>query len=113
MRAEGAVPATIAIINGVVCVGLSPSEIEELGKLGTGAQKTSRRDVAAVVASVRLDCSSSLSRRYNFATSLVLLAREHGAHAQQGRTGATTVSATMLIAHRVRACALAVPRCVC
>lgn len=68
VRAEGCVPATVAIMRGVPTVGISDAQLEELAKLGHGAKKTSRRDVPRVVAS--------------------------------GDTGATTVSATMLLAER-------------
>eukprot|EP00698_Gefionella_okellyi_P005506 TRINITY_DN1502_c0_g1_i9.p1 TRINITY_DN1502_c0_g1~~TRINITY_DN1502_c0_g1_i9.p1 ORF type:complete len:434 (+),score=92.52 TRINITY_DN1502_c0_g1_i9:84-1385(+) len=69
IRAQGAVPATIAILDGVICVGLSPADLEKLGKLGTQVMKVSRRDLAYVVSQ-----------------------RAHGA---------TTVAATMMIAHMV------------
>ena len=66
VRDAGAVPATIAILDGVVQVGLTPAQLDTLGRLGSRAQKTSRRDLAFVVATKQ--------------------------------PGATTVSATMLIA---------------
>lgn len=69
VRNNGAVPATIAILDGTPCVGLSLEELERLAIIGTKAQKTARRDIAHVVAT-----------RGN---------------------GATTVSATMLIASMV------------
>ncbi|CAK7331154.1 unnamed protein product [Dovyalis caffra] len=78
VRENGAVPATIAILDGVACVvndldlvkvkrfatlfvvlalvetgierGLSMGELERLATLGTKAQKTARRDIAHVVA---------------------------------------------------------------
>jgi pseudouridine-5'-phosphate glycosidase len=50
VRGHGAVPATIAIINGKLKAGLSESEIELLGKMGTRVIKTSRRDLPFVVA---------------------------------------------------------------
>ena len=43
IRKNGAVPATIAIINGVIKVGLTPEEIEYLGT-AEGVLKVSRRD---------------------------------------------------------------------
>lgn len=66
IRDGGAVPATIAIINGDIVVGLTASEIDYLGKEGKDVYKTSRRDIPYVV-----------SKKLN---------------------GATTVSATMIIA---------------
>eukprot|EP01116_Phalansterium_solitarium_P000263 TRINITY_DN10164_c0_g1_i1.p1 TRINITY_DN10164_c0_g1~~TRINITY_DN10164_c0_g1_i1.p1 ORF type:complete len:695 (+),score=287.19 TRINITY_DN10164_c0_g1_i1:23-2086(+) len=69
IRDAGAVPATIAIIRGTIFVGLNESQLAELAETGRQGQalKTSRRDLAAVVAT--------------------------------NRTGSTTVSATVLVAH--------------
>ena len=50
IRENGAVPATIAIIGGRLKAGLSPAEIEYLGKSGRKVAKVSRRDLAAIVA---------------------------------------------------------------
>lgn len=50
IRENGAVPATIAIIGGRLNAGLSPEEIEYLGKSGRKVAKVSRRDLAAIVA---------------------------------------------------------------
>ncbi|XP_059625034.1 pseudouridine-5'-phosphate glycosidase isoform X2 [Cornus florida] len=50
IRENGAVPATVAILDGVPCIGLSMEELERLANLGTKAQKTARRDIAHVVA---------------------------------------------------------------
>jgi len=49
-RGAGAVPATIAVIGGRFSVGLSPAEIESLGRLSGGVVKASRRDLALVAA---------------------------------------------------------------
>nr|CAG8595089.1 9616_t:CDS:10 [Entrophospora candida] len=68
IRDHKCVPATIAVLDGIVHVGLTKDELEKLAKLGHQARKCSRRDLA-------------------FVTS-------------QGLTGATTVSGTMVIAHR-------------
>jgi len=65
VRAEGAVPATIAIVKGKICVGLEPDTLERFAR-ATDVMKCSRRDIP-------------------FAVS-------------QEINGATTVSATMLIA---------------
>lgn len=69
VRSEGAVPATIAILNGVVHVGLNPDQLELLGKLGSQCAKVSRRDLPHIIAA--------------------------------RKNGATTVSATILIAQHV------------
>jgi len=66
VRRSGAVPATIAIVNGRLKAGLSRDEIEQLGKAGHAVTKVSRRDIPFIVAA--------------------------------GKTGATTVAATMVIA---------------
>ena len=51
VRDNGAVPATIAIINGVIKVGLTNEEVEMLSKEGKlNARKCSRRDLAYVLA---------------------------------------------------------------
>ncbi|MCX7277262.1 MAG: pseudouridine-5'-phosphate glycosidase [Burkholderiales bacterium] len=50
VRAHGAVPATIAIVQGRLKVGLSPDEIEQLGRGGRDVVKVSRRDMAFIVA---------------------------------------------------------------
>ena len=49
IRNHGAIPATIAIMNGRLKVGLTPDEIEILGK-SKDAVKTSRRDIPFIVA---------------------------------------------------------------
>ncbi len=64
--AEGAVPATIAIVDGRLKIGLSAAEREALAQV-KGAMKLSRADLAFALA--------------------------------EGRTGGTTVAATMLAAH--------------
>ena len=53
VRENGGVPATIAILNGVVHVGLEEAQMELLGRPGTPVQKCSRRDLAYVVATKR------------------------------------------------------------
>lgn len=67
IRDNGCVPATIAIINGKIKVGLTDDELDYLGKMGPKVIKTSRRDIPYIV---------SLNK-----------------------DGATTVSATMIIAN--------------
>jgi pseudouridylate synthase len=66
VRAEGAVPATVAVWQGRPTVGLRDPELEQLAR-SKDVLKASRRDLAAAVA--------------------------------QGRTAATTVAATMFLAH--------------
>jgi pseudouridylate synthase len=66
VRARGAVPATVAVLNGVPTVGLSAAQLEAIAS-GAGTGKAGRRDLGPAVAF--------------------------------GRTAATTVSATMALAH--------------
>lgn len=66
VRAGGAEPATIAVLDGVLCVGLEDAQLEALAQT-RGAAKLSRADLAVCMAS--------------------------------GRTGATTVAATMIAAN--------------
>ncbi|KAJ2855410.1 hypothetical protein J3B02_002183 [Coemansia erecta] len=46
---NGSTPATVALIDGKIHVGLCESELDLLGKAGKTAVKTSRRDMAAVL----------------------------------------------------------------
>lgn len=50
IREHGATPATIAIISGRLKAGLTPEEIDYLGKTGSGVTKASRRDLPILVA---------------------------------------------------------------
>jgi pseudouridylate synthase len=50
IRAHGAVPATIAVLEGKICVGLSREQIESLGS-AKDVMKLSRRDLALAVSS--------------------------------------------------------------
>ncbi|HRQ39366.1 MAG TPA: pseudouridine-5'-phosphate glycosidase [Chloroflexota bacterium] len=60
VRSGGAVPATIAILQGHIHVGLTSEQIEQLGQLaGTAVRKCSRRDL-----------SLALARRENGATTV-------------------------------------------
>lgn len=51
IRDNGAVPATIAIMDGRFCVGVSGDDLERLAQTGGKAAKASRRDVAALLVS--------------------------------------------------------------
>jgi pseudouridine-5'-phosphate glycosidase len=46
IREEGAVPATIAIMDGKIKIGLEPEDLELLAKTGQDVLKVSRRDLA-------------------------------------------------------------------
>ncbi len=50
VREHGAVPATVAVIGGRLRAGLTPDEIDYLGRKGREVIKVSRRDLPAVVA---------------------------------------------------------------
>ena len=49
VRQHGAVPATIAIMDGKFCVGVSGDDLERLALAGGSAAKASRRDVSALL----------------------------------------------------------------
>jgi len=57
IRDAGAVPATIAIIDGKICIGLSDEQLEVLGSAGD-ALKVSRRDLAYVLAQKKLGATT-------------------------------------------------------
>ena len=50
VRNGGATPATIAVLDGRLKVGLSPDEIRHLGERGTDVVKCSRRDLPFIIA---------------------------------------------------------------
>ena len=79
IASKGCVPATIAIMDGFVKVGLSRKEIDTLGKEGSrgSVAKVSRRDIAPILA----NWESSSNRM---------------------KLGATTVSATLLVADMMK-----------
>ncbi|MDS1003463.1 pseudouridine-5'-phosphate glycosidase [Clostridium sporogenes] len=60
VRDKGVVPATIAILNGKLKVGLSKDEIEYLGKKGRDVVKTSRRDIPFILAK-KLDGATTVA----------------------------------------------------
>ena len=49
VRASGAVPATVALMDGQIRVGLTPADLLQLAETGMRAAKASRRDVAALL----------------------------------------------------------------
>ena len=60
VRDSGAVPATIAVLGGKLCAGLTEAQIEYLGKLGTKALKASRRDLPVLI-SKKLDGATTVA----------------------------------------------------
>ena len=57
IRDAGAVPATIALIDGRICVGLADDQLEQLGN-AQDALKVSRRDLAYVLAEKKLGATT-------------------------------------------------------
>jgi pseudouridine-5'-phosphate glycosidase len=57
IRDAGAVPATIAIMGGRICIGLNDQQLELLGT-STDAMKVSRRDLAYVLAQGKLGATT-------------------------------------------------------
>jgi len=60
IREQGAIPATIAIMDGKIKVGLSDEDLEILAK-ASHVEKVSRRDLAAVIASKTLGATTVAS----------------------------------------------------
>jgi pseudouridine-5'-phosphate glycosidase len=61
VREAGAVPATIAVLGGIITVGVSPADIERLASRPSGSvRKCSRRDLPIVVAR-REDASTTVA----------------------------------------------------
>jgi pseudouridine-5'-phosphate glycosidase len=58
VRSEGAVPATVGVLDGAVVVGLDGQELERFGEAGAGARKAGPRDLAACVASSELGATT-------------------------------------------------------
>jgi pseudouridine-5'-phosphate glycosidase len=50
VRAHGAVPATVAVLNGRLLAGLTRADIDTLGRAGSSVTKASRRDLPVLVA---------------------------------------------------------------
>lgn len=72
VRDHGAVPATMAVMDGRLKVGLSEAEIEALGKAGQSVIKTSRRDIPFVVASGKMGATT--------VAATMILAAQAGIH---------------------------------
>lgn len=67
VRENGAVPATIAVIKGVLKVGLTNKEIEYLGKNGSEISKMSTRDIPYII-SKQLDGATTVSATSHIAS---------------------------------------------
>ena len=64
IRDNGCVPATIAIINGVMTVGCTAEEIDMLGRAGTSVPKVSRRDLPVIIASGKMGATTVATTMY-------------------------------------------------
>jgi len=60
IREGGAIPATIAILEGRLKVGLTKEEIDRLGRAGQEVVKTSRRDIPFIIAN-KLDGATTVA----------------------------------------------------
>lgn len=49
VRQTGAVPATMAIMDGAYCAGLSPGDLEGFARAGSAVAKVSRRDIPTIM----------------------------------------------------------------
>jgi pseudouridylate synthase len=58
VREAGAVPATVALVEGRMVAGLSTAQIEALARAGTAVPKVSRRDLGAVLAAGTLGATT-------------------------------------------------------
>ena len=64
IRDNGCVPATIAIINGVMTVGCTAEEIDMLGRAGTTVPKVSRRDLPVIIAEGKMGATTVATTMY-------------------------------------------------
>jgi pseudouridylate synthase len=58
VRAEGAVPATVGVVDGAVVVGLDADGLERFGDAGAAARKAGPRDLAACIAARELGATT-------------------------------------------------------
>jgi pseudouridylate synthase len=61
VRENGAIPATIALMNGKMQAGLNLEQIELLGKTGRTVSKVSRRDMATILAKKEIGATTVAS----------------------------------------------------
>jgi len=66
VRNYGACPATIAIINGEISVGLSKEQLYHLANVGSNAKKCSTRDIPAIVAARATGATTVSSTMYEY-----------------------------------------------
>ncbi len=58
IRDHGAVPATMAVMHGKICVGLADEQLELLGQTGLQAIKASRRDLPYLISSGKIGATT-------------------------------------------------------
>ncbi|KAJ9542683.1 hypothetical protein OSB04_029189 [Centaurea solstitialis] len=90
LKENGAVPATVAILDGIPCIGLSPEELETLAKLGPKARKISRRDISYVV-TTRQSGGTTVSATMIFASMVGISVFVTGGIGGVHRHGETTL----------------------
>ncbi|KAI9908470.1 hypothetical protein PsorP6_004479 [Peronosclerospora sorghi] len=61
VRSYGACPATICIANGLLKVGLTEQDLQQLAELGTGARKCSTRDITAALTDKKVVGATTVS----------------------------------------------------
>lgn len=117
VRTQGAIPATVGVLNGRVHVGLSEEELDFLSRSKT-ALKVSRRDLPYVISKVGFrtmnwDFTNMVETKNAVITRTTLMKLNDGGtiicafvvdctvcHINlQGLSGGTTVSGTMIAAH--------------
>ena len=64
VRENGATPATIAIINGIIKIGLDDADLELLAKTGRAVEKVSRRDIPWVIAACKCGATTVSATMY-------------------------------------------------
>ena len=79
VRAGGAVPATIAIIGGVLKVGLTAAELDRFGREGRSIAKVSVRDLPFIVAQ-KLDGATTVASTMRIAAMAGIRVFRHGRH---------------------------------
>ena len=84
VRAEGAVPATIAVVDGRACVGLDAGALEALA-LGGGFAKAGVRDLAPVLAAGRSAATTVASTAHLAARAGIARVRDRRAGRRPSR----------------------------
>jgi pseudouridine-5'-phosphate glycosidase len=59
VRSEGAVPATVGVLDGAIAIGLTRDELERFGQAGAQARKAGPRDLAACAAKGALGATTA------------------------------------------------------